>query len=357
MALCCLHLAVTSGANAASGSQYAYIGGASGLFEFRVKANGNLQPLRKGPLKGTPYLSQLLIDPKTRAVYGLSVEDKIYSYSIGEMGRLALNATMPFEATSVALDSKNHFLYTLDGGNNVIVYDVLNPKHIFKTQTIKMPTEAQEILVDQSNHSLLVLTKYEAQKGYAAGGRLFRYTLHRRVSHEKGQHFIICQTSYPIAALPNTLELAGRRLVAGNWGSTLTVYDIESCTSLRILSNQPILNADVAHLPSRIVYCPSGSFLYISTYYGAGSARISPPASPIIVCQLTSDGRLYRQKETGKPVPNPRPYLDKTGRFLYVVGEEGTLDTYKIARDGQLTRLGNRLEISTPTGMVFVGER
>lgn len=32
--------------------QYAYIGSARGIFEFRVKPDGSLQPLRNGPVKG-----------------------------------------------------------------------------------------------------------------------------------------------------------------------------------------------------------------------------------------------------------------------------------------------------------------
>jgi len=355
MVSCCFLHGLKSYAAGASSRQYAYIGSARGIFEFRVKPDGSLQPLRNGPVKGTSLLDKLLVDSQNQTVYALNVYDKLYSYAITKTGRLSLNAMMSFSATSVALDSQEHFLYALDGDNDVVVFDVLNPRRTVKKQTVVIPAGIHDLLLDPHGHSLWLLGERNNRKGRPFGGVLLRYGLHHRAGHSRGKHFINRLASYSIPVLPNALALAGGRLITANWGSTLTVFDAKGGAPLHVLSDQPLLKANVGHLPSRMVYRHTGSLLYISTYYGAQSARVSAPASAVIVCHLSSDGQIFRQTETGEPVPNPRPYLDGTGHFLYIVGEEGTVDAYRIAPDGHLLRSGSRITILAPTGMVFIG--
>ena len=363
MVSCCFLYGLKSYADGARSRQYAYIGGYYGIYEFRAKPDGSLQPLRNGPVKGGTIregfsLYKLLVDPQTRTVYGLSMENRIYSYAIGRTGRLSLKAVTPFTDAAgeqVVLDPQQHFLYALDGDNGLVVYDALNPRRAVKKQTVVIPAGIHTLLLDPHGHSLWLLGERKDRKGRPFGGVLLRYGLHHRAGHSRGKHFINRLASYSIPVLPNALALAGGRLITANWGSTLTVFDAKGGAPLHIVSDHLLLKANVGHLPSSIVYRHTGSFLYISTYYGAQSARNSAPVSAVIVCHLSSDGQISRQTETGEPVPNPRPYLDGTGHFLYIVGEEGTVDAYKIAPDGHLLRSGSRITILAPTGMVFIG--
>lgn len=344
-------------------AQYAYIGGYRGIYEFRVKPDGSLQPLRNGPVKGGKIregfsLYKLLVDPQTRTVYGLSMENKIYSYAIGRTGRLSPRAVTPFADAAgeqVVLDSQEHFLYALDGDNGLAVFDVLNPRHIVKKQTVVIPAGIRNLVSGPRDHSLWLLGERDDRKGRPFGGVLFHYSLHHRAGHGRGRHFMDRLASYSIPVLPNVLAVAGSRLITASWGSSLTVFEAKGAAPLRIVSDQSLLKANAAHLPSSMVYRPAGSFLYITTYYGAQSARDPAPVSAVILCHLSGDGQISRQRETGEPVSNPRPYFDGTGRFLYVVSEEGMLDAYKIGPDGHLLRSGPRIKVPAPTGMVFAG--
>lgn len=45
-----------------------------------------------------------------------------------------------------------------------------------------------------------------------------------------------------------------------------------------------------------------------------------------------------------RPVPSPGPYVDASGRYLYIFGDgtgnkDGTVDAYRIGSDGSLTWL------------------
>ncbi len=350
-------------AHAADRPQYAYIGGYSsagnhsGVFEFRVKPDGSLQPLRNGPMKGGAgqegfLLYELLIDPQTRTVYGLSMNDKIYSYAIGRTGRLSLKAVTPLTDASegqVVLDPQQHFLYALDGDNGLFVYDALNPQHLIKKQTIKADTDLQYLFLDKERRSLLVFAGHQGMHGQNTDRLLLRYALRRR-----GRVSTPPVTAHPLNGLASADVIAGRFLV-GDSDSTLTIHKMEGDGSLRPVSRQPILKVVAANQISRIVYRRAGSFLYIGTSESTGDPHITPAASPIIVCRLSSDGHLSGQEQTGQPVPNPRPYLDNTGRFLYVVGTEGALDAYQVGPEGHLSHSGSHIEIPAPTGMVFFG--
>ena len=343
--------------------QYAYIGGYSsdgnhsGVFEFRIKPDGSLQSLRNGPVEGGALrngflLDQLLVDVGTRTVYGLSMEGKIYSYAISRTGRLSLKAVTPFTDASegqVVLDSQQHVLYALDGDNGLVVYNALNPEHLIKEQTIRADTDLQSLFLDRERRSLLVFGGHQGMHGQITGRLVLRYALRRR-----GR----VSTPPVTAHFPNSLaraDVIAGHFLAGDAGNMLTVHRMERDGTLRPVSRQPILRVVAAYQISRIAYRRAGSFLYVGTSNSTGDPHITPSASPIIVCRLSSNGHLSGQEQTGRPAPNPLPYLDSTGRFLYVVGAEGTLDAYKIAPDGHLLHSGSRITVLAPTGMVFIG--
>lgn len=329
--------------------QYAYIGGDSGIFGFRMKPDGSLQSLQSCPLAKGLFPDQLLVDTRARNIFGITVDDKLYSYAVGLTGHLALKSVIPIDVDfrTAVIDSQTHCLYAGDGDHSLLVYDIADPAHVVRRRNIATSIIIQNVAVDQANRSLL-LCGHPRTAGQG-GNVLLRYSLYSR--SQLAQKKI---ARIPLQQSINTFTLAGPDLVAGNENTTLAVYNLKLGKPIELLSHQPLLGADAAHLPANIVYGRQGSFLYISTYYGAGGARAAQPASAVVVCHLGIGGQLGPQRAVGRPVPNPRPCLDKTGRFLYVVGEEGTLDSYKILSDGQLSPSGNRAMVPTPTGIVFV---
>ena len=297
------------------------------------------------------FFDQLLIDARARNLFGITADDKLYCYVIGLDGHLFLKSETPFDAASgtAVIDSQTHYLYAADGDHSLLVYDVSNPVHLVRRQNIVTSITIQNVVVDQARRYLL-LWGHTHTTGQG-GSVLLRYSLNpqSQSTRKKAMPPLLQQGI-------NALTIAGPYVVAGNESITLTVYSLKHGRPIRSLSRQPLLEADAAHLPSSIVYRRTGSLLYISTYYGAGSERAAQPASAIIVCHLGSGGQLGPQRETGKSVSNPRLYLDNTEHFLYVVSEEGTVDTYKIATDGQLAPVGKRLKVAAPAGIVFFSD-
>ncbi len=302
------------------------------------------------PLANVSF-DQLLVDTRAKNLFGITADDKLYCYAIEPTGRLALKSVMPFDAATgtVAIDSETHYLYAADGDHSLLVYDISNPSHIVRRQNIVTPIIVQNVAADQASRLLLIWGKYARATGQSSSVLLCYFSHPHLKSAQKKEALVPLQLQQGI----NTLASAGPYFVSGNENVTLTVYKV-SAKSVQPLNRQPLLGADAAHPPSSLVYRRIGSFLYISTYDGAGSARAAQPASALVVCRLSREGQLGPQTVTGKPVSNPRPYLDKTNQFLYIVSEEGTLDSYKIARDGQLSPVGSRLKVLVPTGMVFV---
>jgi len=58
---------------------------------------------------------------------------------------------------------------------------------------------------------------------------------------------------------------------------------------------------------------------------------------------------------TAPVASDPVPFLDNTGRFLYVIGGEDKIAVYKSAPDGQLSSAGAPLKIAAPSDIVFFG--
>ena len=209
---------------------------------------------------------------------------------------------------------------------------------------IVTPFTLQTAVVDQADRSLLLCGEDPRTPG-RGGSILLRYAMHAHSA----------PTRVSVTRLPqgvSTSILAGPDFVTGNDNVTLTVYSLKRGKPGKLLCSQPLLGADVAHVPFTLAYRLAGSFLYVSTFYEMGSAQHAQPASSVIVCHLSRQGQIIQQQVVGKDVPNPRPYLDKTGRFLYIVGEENTVDAYKILSDGQLT-FTSRRQVPAPTGLVF----
>ncbi len=358
MVSCCFLHGLKSYADGARSRQYAYIGGNYGIYEFRIKADGSLQPLRNGPVQGRTgkegrFLGTLLIDPQAHAVYGLSMDNKIYTYAIGRTGRLSLKATAPwaagFDDKDAVLDPQQHFLYAIGNDNSLLVYDALHPAHLIKRQSIKANADLGYLVLDQERHSLLAFGEHHVPK-QAATGVLLRYPLRRR-----GKAATSRPTVYSINS-PDVVDALVGPFLVGSSDAALTVQTVGN-GSLRPVSRRPLLKSVAESWISRIAYRRAGSFLYVGTYESTGDPHITASPSPLVVCRLSSDGHLSAQEQTGRPVPNPLPFLDNTGRFLYVMSMEGPVDAYRVGPNGRLVHSGSPLTIPAPAGMVFFGGR
>ena len=89
----------------------------------------------------------------------------------------------------------------------------------------------------------------------------------------------------------------------------------------------------------------SGRYLFIACSVDEDPMWGGQPPIPIIECRILANGGIVQMSPHGaRPVPYPEPFVDATGRYLYILGDgtgnkDGTVDAYRIGSDGSLTWL------------------
>lgn len=353
--------------------EYAYIGTPQGIIEYRVSSDGRLKPLTGRPVKGSPARPRFYLDPRTETVFAIddlvgyvshAEADNIYSYTVVSTGHLLPQTAKPtqvgLDVGVAALNPEYHFLYLKgynysDAEEELIVCDVEQPAQVLKQQTIVFPHDRYSailgnIIPGQGGSSLYLTGRRDSWDGRRRWGELQEYHVDWRKSSpvsDIAHH----QVDNPLLGGIRV----GRRLVLGDWRNALYVCEIKD-KRVNVLSTTPLSDTFTGDLPGGMAYRQAGSILYVGIQHGADSARVGPPPETVVAYHLSSDGQLHKLKtEANQHVGNPIPFLDNTGRFLYVVGEGNTIDTYKIAPDGRLSPAISRLKIDAPSGMVFIG--
>ncbi len=363
LSLCCLLHAATLQLSAAGSRQYAYVSSVKGIYEYRVGHDGGLKPLTAKPVKGSPGLAQILVDRNTNTLYAIdqsssfevgSTTDHIYCYAIGRNGRLSSRTPKPTSlrlgVKNALIDPNSHLLYVFDGDKNLAIYDIQNPPRVQQRHIVLLPAEAESLFSGRNYQSLILVGERRGLKGQPIGGRLLQYATGTR----NGSPLKLAG-SYPTSQWITVATFAGRYLVAGGWGNTLAIYDMGK-TGLHIFSYASVPKNTAGNFLRNIAYLKGSNVLYVSAFSQPFSPRVDPSSTTIAAYRLSSDGHLQLLKtETSRPVPNPTPFLDESGRFLYVTSQAGnSIDAYRIARDGRLSPAVSRLKIESPTEMAFV---
>lgn len=352
--------------------EYAYIGSAQGILEYRVKPDGQLKPLTGKPVPGSPPHATICMDQQAGRLFAIedvgyvthamsAVSDTIYFYSIGKRGQLVPQFATPVKVDlgvqAVAFDPENAFLYLLGVDNmtseeKLIIYDVQPPAQFVKRQTIILPTDPYSatignIIPGQGGSSLFLSGRRDSRNGKPRRGELQEYRVDWREASpvsEIAHH----QMDAPLLA---GIRVGGY-LVIGDFANDLVVCEIKD-NRVNLLSTTALSTID---LPGRIVYRKEGSVLYVGTVSDDSSPRTGTPPGRILVYHLEGNGQVQQiNTKISKAVGDPYPYLDNSSQFLYVSGAEDTLDTYKVAPNGSLLPLVRRLKTNGFTGIVFFG--
>jgi len=355
--------------------EYAYIGSAQGILEYRVKPDGQLKPLTGRPVPGSPPHATICMDQQAGRLFAVedvgyvthamsAVSDTIYFYSISKRGQLVPQAAIPVKADLgvqvAAFDPENTFLYLLGvddttGEEKLDIYDVQHPAQFVKRQTIILPVDRYSAIIEniipgQSGSSLFLTGRRESWDGKRRWGELQEYRVDWRGASpvsEIGHH----QMDAPLLA---GIRVGGR-LVIGDFANDLVVCEIKD-NRVNLLSTTALSSTFTGNLPGRIVYRKKGSILYVGTVSDDSSPRTGTPPGRILVYHLEGNGQVQQiNTKISKTIGDPYPYVDNSGLFLYVSGAEDTLDTYRVAPNGSLSPFVSRLKIDGFTGMVFFG--
>lgn len=351
-----LLFALAGNVAAASKQEYACISTSRGVFVYRVRPNGTLQPVADKPVLGPITQASVLADNRARILYAVWEDGgKLFTYNMNAHEKLTSVHNFPIkidpDTLLTAIDGETHLLF-LATNNHIAIYDAARPTHIRIRGSQPIPTDTQKMIVDQIEHRLLLFSWRRGTNGQPVGSKLWIYRINQ--THQP----ILTQTACCSldGMISNALYIP-KYLIVGKWDNTLTVYkyDKHSPTGIVAVSVKPMPTSVKGSFPQQITYRKQGSFLYVGLYHITDSARHGPPASTIIGYHLSEDGQLHQLATEAKSyVPEPAPFVDGRARFLYVASQGGeTIDTYRITRSGGLSGTLSRLRINSPMDIVF----
>jgi len=375
-ALCCVLSGCLCLLNAADANQFAYISSSQGISEYRVYSDGSLKTLQTGLNIATPNAMRLFIDPTIRTLLAVDdtadsssssdgLSDRIHIYKIDKEGKLLPQITGAVVAGLAvqkgAYDFRLHFLYLLGVHyptceEELVVYNVSRPSHPVKRQTVVFPEgekafKAEDIFEDTKNASLFLLGSRTSFDRVRSVGELQRYN-----ADPTADFPLKCVANYAVDVNLLIGMPLNQHLVFGDSANQLVTYKFNAKAGVSLSARTLIPKTVTGVYPWGMAYRAVGSFLYVGLYNMADSARSGTQPSTVVAYHISKAGQFSLLKTASTPpVVDPQPFLDKSGRYLYVISQgSNRLDAYKIGSDGKLSRPFFHLQIEQPTKIVFM---